>query len=66
MRLVVAIVQAILHYLGWLGVILGVVAFLFGNRERAFELAIGGFAFILLKYVIGFIFVIVLGLNKKG
>lgn len=52
--------------LGSLGVILGVVAFLFGNRERALELVIGGFGLIVLKYVVGFMFVGIFGLRKKG
>jgi len=52
-----AIVQTILHYLGWLGILLGVVAFLFGNRERALELVIGGLGFLVLKYLVGFVVV---------
>jgi hypothetical protein len=51
-----AIVQMVLHYLGWLGVLLGIVALLFGNTPRGVELLIGGFAFIVVKYVIGFLF----------
>lgn len=42
------------------------VAFLFGNRERALELVIGGFGLIVLKYVVGFMFVGIFGLRKKG
>ncbi len=52
----VAVVQMILHYLGWLGVILCVVAFVFGNRERGVELLVGGLSMVALKYVIGFVF----------
>ena len=63
---VLAVVQLILHYLGWLGVILGVVAFVFGNRDRALELVIGGFGFIALKFVLGFIFIGLFGLRKKS
>lgn len=38
----VAVVQMILHYLGWIGIVLGVVAFVFGNRGRAYDLLLGG------------------------
>lgn len=61
-----AIVQLMLHYLGWLGIILGVVAFVLGNRDRALDLIIGGFGFIILKYVIGLIFVGFSSLWYKG
>lgn len=63
---IVAIVQLIIHYLGWLGIILGIVAFIFGNRERALELVGGGFGFIVLKYVIGFVFVGLFKLGRKA
>jgi hypothetical protein len=56
MLAVLATVQMVLHYLGWLGVILGIVAFVFGNRDRALELAVGGFGFIVLKYILGAFF----------
>lgn len=52
----VVVVQTLLHYLGWLGVILGVVAFVFGNRERGVELLVGGLSMVAVKYVIGFVF----------
>lgn len=65
MLAVLAIVQMVLHYLGWLGVILGIVAFIFGNRDRALELALGGFGFIVLKYILGFVFLGLFGLRKK-
>jgi hydrogenase-4 membrane subunit HyfE len=65
MLALLAIVQLILHYLGWLGVILGIVAFLFGNRDRALELVVGGVGLIVLKYVLGFIFLGLFGLGKK-
>ena len=55
----VAVVQTILHYLGWLGVLLGVIALLFGNRPRGIELVVGGLSFIVLKYIIGFLFHVV-------
>jgi hypothetical protein len=55
----VAVVQLILHYLGWIAIILGVVAFIAGNRGRAYDLLLGGAIFIVIKYVIGFIFVVI-------
>jgi hypothetical protein len=64
--IVVAIVQMILHYLGWLGIIAGVIAFLFGNTTRGSELLIGGLGFIVLKYVIGFVFVGLRGSKEKA
>lgn len=62
----VAIVQMALHYLGLLGIGLGVIALLFGNSGRAVELIIGGVGFIVLKYLIGFVFVGLFGLGKKN
>jgi hypothetical protein len=52
---VIAVVQLVLHYLGVLGIVLAVVALLFRNTERGLELLVGGVAFIVLKYVIGFV-----------
>ena len=54
---IVVILQTILHYLGIIGIILGIVAFLFGNHIRGKELLIGGVCFIVLKYVVGFIYI---------
>lgn len=62
---VVAIVQFILHYLGWLGVVLGVIALVFGNVQRASELIVGGLGMIAVKYLIGLVFVALLNLGKK-
>jgi len=50
-----AIVQVILHYLGVIGIILSIVAFITGNKMRGTELLIGGLGFIVFKYVLGFI-----------
>lgn len=60
---IIAIVQFVLHYLGWAGIAFGAVAYLFGNSGRGSELLIGGISFIVLKYLIGFIY---LGLRGKG
>ncbi len=64
---VLAIVQVILHYLGIIGIILGIVAFIVGNNARGTELLIGGVGFIVLKYVLGFIvmgFLALIGMFK--
>ncbi len=52
----IAVVQFVLHYLGWIGIVLGAVALLFGNGHRGVQLLIGGFSFIVLKYAIGVVF----------
>lgn len=62
---IVAIIQTILHSLGWLGIILGIVALIFRNTNRGIELIIGGVSFIILKYIIGFIFVPTIALLGK-
>ena len=56
MHLIIAILQAILHYLGIAGIILGIIAYLFGNKTRSWELLIGGICFIVLKYIVGIIY----------
>ena len=61
---VLAIVQLVLHCLGWLGILGAIVAFLFGRSDRAVELVVGGVGFIVLKYVLGFIVLNLLGLGK--
>lgn len=61
MRGLVAIIQLILHYLAWAGMALGIIAFLFGNFDRGWELLIGGISLMVLKYIIGFAY---LGLIK--
>jgi hypothetical protein len=61
---VAAIVQLILHYLGWAGVVLGVLAIVVGSGGRGTELLLGGFGFIVLKYVIGFLFLALTGAGR--
>ena len=51
----IAFAQTIFHYLGWGGILLGVVALLFGNTSRGVELLIGGASFVALKYIIGLV-----------
>jgi len=62
---VVAIIQTILHYLGVLGIISGVIALIFKNTERGIELLIGGVFFIVIKYIIGFVFHLVVKPKEK-
>lgn len=50
---VVVIVRRILTYLGWNGVVLGVIALVFGSTRSASALAIGGMEFIALSYLLG-------------
>lgn len=59
----------ILHYLSIIGIVLGVIACLFGNFSRGFELIIGGVVLMGIKYLIGMIFVLlakILGRPKKS
>lgn len=65
---IVGIVQTILHILGWLALILGVIALIFGNSTRGLELIVSGVIFIVLKLIIGFIFIgsISLGLGVNA
>ena len=53
---IVGLIQTIIHYLGWLGIILGIIALVFGNSTRGTELLIGGVVLLFLKYLIGFIY----------
>lgn len=65
MYFIIAIIQTILHYLGWIGIILGTIAFLFGNKVRAQELLIGGISFVVLKYVIGIVYFVTTWMDKR-
>lgn len=60
-----AIIQLILHYLGIIGIILGVIAFIFGNSGRGWELLLGGSGFIILKYLLGIIYLGILAVIKR-
>ena len=62
---ITAIIQTILHYLGLLGILLGVIAWIAGNKTgRVSELLIGGIGFLILKYVIGFVFLLITRIFK--
>ena len=50
------IIQTILHYLGLLGIGLGIIALAFKNIDRGKELLLSGIGMIALKYLLGFIF----------
>jgi len=56
MHFIITISQTILHYLGIIGIGLGIIAYLFGNKTRGWELLISGISFIALKYIIGIIY----------
>lgn len=62
---IIILIQTIFHYLGWLGILLGIIALLFKNIDRGIELIVGGISFIIIKYVIGFIYSLFVPKNKK-
>jgi len=62
---VIAIVQFIFHYLGWLGIILGIIALIVSNTERGIELVVGGVGFLVLKYIIGFVYIAIVSIILK-
>ena len=61
-----AIVQTVFHYLGWLGVLLGIVALVVGNVDRGVELLVGGAVLLILKYVIGVPVVLIASRHREG
>lgn len=63
---IVVITQTILHYLGLLGIILGVIALIFRNTERGIELLIGGISFIITKYLLGLISHLIIKVFKSS
>jgi len=65
MKALIAIIQFILHYLGVIGIVLGIFAIIFSNTPRGVELLIGGFSFLVIKYLIGFIYLGFLGIKEK-
>lgn len=50
----ITIIQMILHYLGIIGIIMGIIAILASNTPRGMELIAGGIGFLVIKYVFGF------------
>jgi len=48
----VAAAQALLHYLGVLGIVFGAIGYLFGTFDHRRELILGGIGCIVLKHVI--------------
>ena len=64
---IIAVIQAILHYLAILGIIAGGIVLIFGNIGKGWELIIGGASLFILKYVIGIVFIFILmRTNKKS
>ena len=63
---IIVILQAVSHYLGIIGIALGIIAYLFGNKTRGWELLIGGVSFIVLKYIIGVIYILFKIIITKG
>jgi len=62
---ITVVVQTALHYLGAIGIVLGIIALIAKNTGRGIELLIGGAGFIVLKYLIGFIVMGILALYGK-
>jgi hypothetical protein len=56
MKGLIAIIQLILHYLAWAGIVFGIIAFMFSNTDRGWTLLIGGVGLMAVKYVIGFVY----------
>lgn len=46
-------------------IIFGVVALVFGNHQRGFELMVSGVIFMAIKYLIGFIYLGIMGVSMK-
>lgn len=63
---IVALVQFVLHFLGYLALLGALLTFLVGNTHRAGELFLGGVSFIVLKYVLGFIFVPIISFLSRA
>lgn len=61
----IVILQLGLHYLGLIAIILGAVAFVFQNFDRGTELIVSGIGFLVLKYVIGIVYITVLKIAKS-
>ncbi len=62
---ITAVIQTLLHWLGLLGILLGVIAWIAGNKTgRVSELLIGGIGFLVLKYVIGFFLLLIIKIFK--
>lgn len=66
MKGLIAIIQFILHYLGIIGVVLGVIAIIFSNTSRGIELLISGIVFLIIKYLIGFAYLGLMAVVRKG
>lgn len=56
MKLIIAMIQLVIHYLAILGMVMGGVAIIFGNTSRGIELLIGGIRLMVFKYLVGIIY----------
>ena len=63
---IIAILQMVMHYLGIIALALGLVAYLFGNNSRGSELLLSGLTLIILKYVLGMIYLLFSRVKGKG
>lgn len=54
----VVLIQYAFHILGVINIVLGVIALLFGNTTRGWDMILGGVVFIVIKYLIGFVIVV--------
>lgn len=61
---IVAVIQTILHYLGLLGILMGVIVLIFVSKANGISILIGGISLIILKYFLGIIFHIVVHTSK--
>jgi hypothetical protein len=62
---VVAIMQTVLHYIGWAAIVFGIAAFGFGNTDRSKALLVSGVVLLVLKFASGFVFVTLIQHYKK-
>lgn len=64
--IIVVILQFILHVVGFIAILAGIVAFVFGNSGRGKELLIGGICWLVIKYAIGAFYLLGLKLAGSG
>ncbi|MEM1133931.1 MAG: hypothetical protein AAGH53_13445 [Pseudomonadota bacterium] len=61
---IIALIQFGLHLLGWIALVLGLMALGFQNFERGIELVLSGAGYLLIKYLLGI--VLAFGLHLAG
>jgi hypothetical protein len=62
---ITAIIQTVLHYLGIASLFFAVLAFVFGNTQRGWQLLLGGVIWFVIKFVLGLFFLGGAGLAMK-